>query len=94
MALAPTNVSEIIMDKINSISLELEDLKNKSTDIDMQINDSFKAKNIITIQSLWENFNKCKSIEEQQRIFKIMLDKILWFPKPNSRKGGAIEIIF
>lgn len=94
LALAPTNVSEIIMDKINSISLELEDLKNKSTDIDMQINDSFKAKNIITIQSLWENFNKCKSIEEQQRIFKIMLDKILWFPKPNSRKGGAIEIIF
>lgn len=94
LALAPTNVSELIMDKINSISLEIESLKNDLTNIDIKINDSFKRNDIITVQSLWERFNKCNSIDEKQRVFKLMLDKVLWFPKPNSRKSGMIKIIF
>lgn len=94
LALVPVNVSELIIDKINSINIEIETLKNELTDIDIKINDSFKTNSIVTVKSLWEKFNQCTSIDEKQRVLKLMIDKILWFPKPNSRKGGAIKIIF
>lgn len=94
LAIVPTNVSGLIIDKINSVSTEIEILKNELTDMDIKINDSFKTNNILTVKSLWEKFNRCTSINEKQRVLKLMLDKILWFPKPNSRKGGKIKIIF
>lgn len=94
LALAPINVSELIINKINSVNSEIESLKNEVTNIDIKINDNFKSNDIITVQFLWEKFNKCTSIDEKQRVFKMMLDKVLWFPKPNSRKGGVIKIIF
>lgn len=94
LALIPTNVSGIIIDKINSTNIEVENLKNELIDIDIKINDSLKMTNIITVQSLWEKFNRCTSIDDKQRVFKMMIDKVLWFPKPNSRKDGMIKVIF
>lgn len=94
LALAPTNVSELIMDKINSISFEIEALKNDLTELDIKISDSFKTNDLVTVKSLWSKFNRCTSVNDQQRVLKIMLDKILWFPKPNARKGGMVKVVF
>ncbi|MDU2680146.1 recombinase family protein [Clostridium sp.] len=94
VALAETSIAEIMLKKASSIQSEIRELEIFIKDIEFKIEESYKNNNIKTVRNLWINFNNCTSIAEKQRIFKMMVDSILWYPEPGSRKNGVIKIKF
>lgn len=94
IALAETNVAELMLKKAGLLQNENKEMEILIKDIEFKINEIYKNNNIKTIKKLWENFNNCSSVEEQQRIFKIMVQAVYYYPESNSRKNGLIKISF
>lgn len=94
IALADSNIAELMLKKATDIQNENKEDERMLQDIEFKINDSYNSNNIETVKKSWDNFNNCKTLEEKQRIFKMMVNEVLWLPEINSRKNGIIKINF
>lgn len=94
IALADSGVAELMLKKAASIQNENKETERLLQDIEFKISEGYKNNNIETVKKAWSNFNNCKTIEEKQRIFKMMVNTVLWYPEINSRKKGIIKINF
>lgn len=94
IALADSSIAELMLKKATEIQNENKEAERSLQDIEFKINDSYNSNNIETVKKSWNNFNNCKTLEEKQRIFKMMVNNVLWYPELNSRKKGIIKINF
>lgn len=94
IALADSSMAELMLKKATSIQNENKETERLLQDIEFKISESYNNNNIETVKKAWNNFNNCKTVEEKQRIFKIMVNAVLWYPEINSRKKGIIKISF